>query len=131
MKSFIFILGLLAFVQEKSLGASIEAEEVIDEEWESFKLKFNKSYDSNADELFRRKVFMENKRIIAEHNARYYEGKHNFTLKMNHFGDMLRNEYSSKFIFYSHNLDYLRYSFVAVLSRNDEWSQFGFDEFKR
>ena len=98
MKSFIFILGLLAFVQEKTLAASIEAEEVIDEEWESFKLKFNKSYDSNADELFRRKVFMENKRIIAEHNARYYEGKHNFTLKMNHFGDMLRNEYSSKFI---------------------------------
>ena len=116
MKSFIFILGLLAFVQEKTLAASIEAEDVIDEEWESFKLKFNKSYDSNVDELFRKKVFMENKKLIAEHNARYYEGKHNFTLKMNHFGDMLRNEYSSKFI-YSHNLDYLRYSFVAVLSK--------------
>ena len=100
MKSLVFILGFLTFVQEKTLAASVGATEVIDEEWESFKLKFSKSYDSN-DELFRKKVFMENKRLIAEHNARYYEGKHNFTLKMNQFGDLLRTEFSSKFVYLS------------------------------
>ena len=106
MKSFIFLLGLLAFVKEKTLAASIEAEDVIDEEWESFKLKFNKSYDSTNDEFFRKKVFMENKRLIAEHNARYYDGQVNFTLKMNHFGDMLRNEYSGKFSHFFYRLDH-------------------------
>ena len=39
------------------------------------------------------KIFMENKEMIAEHNALYHKGHHSFTMKMNHFGDLMHHEF--------------------------------------
>ena len=95
MKFYLSVLGLLAFFHQEALSASIQSSEVMEVEWEAFKVQYGKSYDSIEDN-YRRKIFMENKRLIAEHNVRTYEGKHNFTLGINRFSDMLRSDFTSK-----------------------------------
>ena len=119
MKFYVSILGLLAFFHQEALSASIQPSEVMEVEWEAFKVQYGKSYDSIEDN-YRRKIFMENKRLIAEHNIRTSEGKHNFTLEINQFGDMLRSEFTRK-------ETVLKESFVHFLCnvhntfRDDEW----------
>ena len=39
------------------------------------------------------KIFMENKAKIAKHNHHAFHGKHTYTLKMNHYGDLLHHEF--------------------------------------
>lgn len=55
-----------------------------------FQLTHGKQYESDIEEAFRLKIFMENKRRIAQHNAHYHKGKVSYKLAMNHFGDMVR-----------------------------------------
>ena len=38
-------------------------------------------------------IFNENKNFIDIHNAAYYAGKESFWLRMNHLGDLTRDEY--------------------------------------
>jgi hypothetical protein len=40
----------------------------IEKEWESFKIKFNKTYESAEQEAKRYKIFQENFEYIQEHN---------------------------------------------------------------
>ncbi|KAL1460119.1 hypothetical protein WDU94_012057 [Cyamophila willieti] len=68
-------------------------EELRKEEWNNFKLKFNKTYDSEEEENFRQKLFTENKRKVEEHNARYENGEVKYTRGVNNFADMLPSEY--------------------------------------
>ena len=72
------------------------AEEVIDEEWEAFKLKHQKSYDDSTEDDFRMKIFMENKHQIAQHNILYHQNKTSYTMKINKYGDLLPHEFSGK-----------------------------------
>jgi len=69
-------------------------QEVIDEEWESWKLEHNKVYKNEHEEKFRLKIFMENKHQIAQHNILYHQQKRNYSLTMNQFGDLLQHEFS-------------------------------------
>ncbi|XP_054713118.1 procathepsin L-like [Uloborus diversus] len=62
------------------------------EEWELFKLQFNKLYEEMED-AFRMKVFLENKHKIAHHNRLFQQGKKSYKLDMNKFGDMLHHEF--------------------------------------
>ena len=52
-----------------------------------------KSYNNSTEEKFRMKIFMENKAKIAKHNHHAFHGKHTYTLKMNHYGDLLHHEF--------------------------------------
>ena len=71
---------------------SVSYSEVVREEWEAWKLNYNKSYSTIVEEKFRMKVFMENKARIARHNKKAHVGDASFLLKMNHLGDQLHNE---------------------------------------
>ena len=60
--------------------------------WKEFKYfmeKYNKEYESVDEFRYRFSVFKENMFDIFEHNS----GKHNFTLNMNHFTDLTKDEY--------------------------------------
>jgi len=83
---------LLAFVIATASAAAISYKDVIEEEWQLFKLKHNKSYDE-SEEQFRMKVFMENKHKIAKHNQRASNGLKSYTVAMNHLGDLLHHEF--------------------------------------
>lgn len=53
----------------------------------------SKKYESDTDESFRMKIFMENKDKIEKHNKLYEEGKVSFKMGLNKYGDMLHQEF--------------------------------------
>jgi cathepsin L len=61
-------------------------------EWKSWKTLQQKNYSSFTEEKFRQKIFKENQVKINAHNERAERGEETFFLKMNSFGDKLRQE---------------------------------------
>ena len=60
-----------------------------------FQLSHGKTY-GKVEEAFRLKVFAENKHAIAKHNQLFSQGLRSFTMKMNHFGDLVSDRNSVK-----------------------------------
>ncbi len=72
-------------------------------------MQFQKKYQSDIEEKFRMKIFMENKHKINRHNRLYEQGEESYQLAMNHFGDLV----SSKKNFFKYETSHLyitRYS---------------------
>ncbi|XP_045612363.1 procathepsin L isoform X2 [Procambarus clarkii] len=65
------------------------------EEWDAFKLEHSKKYETDVEDSFRLKIFMENKHKIAAHNKLYSTGQKSYKLRMNKYGDMLHSEFVS------------------------------------
>jgi cathepsin L len=86
------LLLLLAYF---TVAQSASSYDVIQKEWDTFKLRYNKTYDNGIEERFRMKIFMENKNRIAKHNALYDKGLISFKLGLNPFADMLRHEFAN------------------------------------
>ena len=82
------ILSLLFVIRTVS---AVSFFDVVVQEWEEWKMLHGRNYDSQTEEKFRLKIFMENKAKIARHNMRASRGNHTFFLKMNHYGDMVIN----------------------------------------
>ena len=59
----------------------------LSEEWQLWKTQHGKEYQSQEEELERHVVWQSNKKYVEAHN----QNAHilGFTLKMNHFGDMV------------------------------------------
>ena len=70
--------------------------DVVSEEWNLWKIMYERVYESATEEKFRMKIYMENKAYIARHNHRAHRGMHSYFLKMNHFGDHLHHEFKQK-----------------------------------
>nr|ATU82739.1 secreted C13 protease-like protein [Pristhesancus plagipennis] len=88
MKLIIFLSAFMAVCQ------AITFFNLVQEEWNLFKLQHKKSYSNEIEEKFRMKIFMENKRKVARHNARYSQGLVKFKLGINHLADMLPHEFA-------------------------------------
>ncbi|KAB7503954.1 Cathepsin L [Armadillidium nasatum] len=84
MKGICLILVLVAYASALS---------TVDQEWENFKVKFNKQY-ADGEEARRHKIFLENKVLIAEHNKKFENGEVTFKMGINKFADMLVEETS-------------------------------------
>lgn len=87
------LLGLFCFL---GCGFAITYKDVLFEEWTGFKLEHGKVYHDEVEEMFRRKIYVENKHKIAAHNVRYLQGTHTYTLAMNKYGDLLHHEFVAK-----------------------------------
>ncbi|XKL62914.1 hypothetical protein PGB90_002747 [Kerria lacca] len=74
------------------------------EEWDLFKMQFKKLYETEMEEGFRKKIFLENKRKIIIHNKLYEAGEVSYKLAMNHFGDMLHHEFTKMMNGYKRNM---------------------------
>ncbi|XP_036044675.1 LOW QUALITY PROTEIN: testin-2-like [Onychomys torridus] len=64
----------------------------LDVEWHEWKTKHGKIYNTNEERL-RRAVWEKNFKMIELHNWEYLEGKHDFTMAMNAFGDLTNTEF--------------------------------------
>jgi cathepsin L len=98
MKATVLCLSLLVTIaagQYFTYNAinSATIKDIIQDEWEAFKSMFGKKYSNETEEVFRMKIFLENKRKIARHNVRAANGFHSYHLAMNHFGDLLHHEF--------------------------------------
>lgn len=69
----------------------------IDHSWINFKLEHHKSYKNLEEETLRHSVWINNLKHINQHNLEASQGKHTYTLKMNQFGDLSKEEISRLF----------------------------------
>ena len=90
-----------------------------DQEWENFKLKFEKGFRSNVHETERKAVFIENLREIEKHNGRFEIGLTTYKKGINFYSDwtwdefknvVLMREQVSKVLYKVHN--YLKIPFI-------------------
>ena len=82
-----FLVSFMAAIVSASSFADLSVEE-----WNEFKAFHGKAYSTSVEEEFRKKIYLENKLKIAQHNQLAQEGHHSYFLKMNHFGDFLPSE---------------------------------------
>ncbi|OQR71494.1 cathepsin L-like [Tropilaelaps mercedesae] len=75
----------------------------LDQHWENFKQNYGKRYTDVHEELMRRMIFEQNHNFIEMHNADPKE--FNFTLGMNHFGDLTNKEYRAIYLGYKRSAD--------------------------
>jgi len=91
MKFLLLLFGLFAVAQ------CVSFVDLIKEEWGAFKAQHSKRYDSDTEEKFRMKIFMENRHKIAKHNQKYGMGLVPFNQAINKYGDMLHSEFVATF----------------------------------
>ncbi|KAG5900618.1 hypothetical protein JTB14_017470 [Gonioctena quinquepunctata] len=63
------------------------------EDWETFRVKYNKSYLHPAEEQRRYNIFLSNLHTIEEHNKKYENGQSSFKMGVNHFADLTSEEF--------------------------------------
>ena len=90
MKIF-FLVGLLGLCSLATVR-SVQPIFQFAEEWSLWKGEHDKSYGSQLEELERHLVWLSNRKYIEQHNANAH--LFGFTLRMNHFGDMVSNNMS-------------------------------------
>ncbi|XP_063622456.1 procathepsin L-like [Cydia splendana] len=71
-------------------------EDIVHEEWEDFKLQYDKHYTSKSEDRHRMGVYALNKYKIAKHNEMYEKGMRSYKLKMNKYCDMMGPEFNKK-----------------------------------
>ncbi|KAL5279089.1 hypothetical protein ACFFRR_003609 [Megaselia abdita] len=72
-----------------------EVESYKDEDFEDFMRTFKKKYEIEDEYTFRKKIFKERVKTIAEHNDRYSNGLETYEMGVNEFSDMLYSELDS------------------------------------
>jgi len=87
MKCIIFLAFAIA------ASNALFVDDVMKEEWASFKLDHSKTYNDPMEERFRQKIFLESKRKVARHNQLYELGKVTYKLGLNKYADMLHQEF--------------------------------------
>ncbi|KAI1303085.1 Procathepsin L [Halotydeus destructor] len=65
----------------------------IDVQWEAFKARYEKSYDSNDEEMSRQQIFSHNLEIINSGNLDADLGVKSYRLSVNQFADMTSEEF--------------------------------------
>lgn len=73
--------------------SAITYREVLTEEWEEFKQKYNKTFEDKSEDNYRFKVFLENKMKVIKHNRRQANGLHSYTLGLNKYSDLTHEEF--------------------------------------
>lgn len=57
---------------------------------------YSKSYESEAEEAYRKSIYIENKNLIDQHNELYYDGFVSYELALNAYSDLTDREFSSQ-----------------------------------
>ncbi|XP_039897601.1 procathepsin L-like [Simochromis diagramma] len=85
--------GCYSWSSTSSLSADLQACCAIisleDLEFRAWKLKFEKSYDSESDEAHRKQIWLNNRKHVLVHNILADQGLKSYHLGMTHFADML------------------------------------------
>lgn len=69
---------------------------VVQEEWNLFKLEFNKNYATPEEEQMRIKIHQQNRYAIANHNKRHLKGEISYRMSISEFGDLMPHEFSNQ-----------------------------------
>merc|ERR1712121_563390 len=61
--------------------------------WELFKTVHKKSYETEAEDLLRKEIFLNNVQKVEEHNQKFEAGEVSFKLGVNQFSDLIESEF--------------------------------------
>ncbi|XP_066263021.1 cathepsin L-like [Euwallacea similis] len=67
--------------------------ELVSEQWAAYKAEHNKNYESETEERFRMKIFMDNAHKVSKHNKLYEQGLVTYKLGLNKYADLLHHEF--------------------------------------
>ncbi|XP_034104190.1 procathepsin L-like [Drosophila albomicans] len=84
---------ILLFVFVGYVQARITYDDVLDAEFELFKVEHEKSYDNEYEEQLRLQIFKDNKKLIDRHNKRYVSGETTYKMGVNKFTDLTQEEF--------------------------------------
>ena len=87
MKLLLILQVALVLASPLTLGSLAGPGVELSEEWHLWKTEHDKSYEDEREELQRRAIWVSNMEYIERHNE--HADKHGFTLRMNHFGDLV------------------------------------------
>lgn len=87
-------LAILAALISLSL-AVVTYRDVLTEEWQAYKAKYNKTYSDISEDNYRFKIFLDTKHLVARHNRRHANGETSYSLGLNKFADMTQREFVS------------------------------------
>lgn len=73
--------------------AIISYRDVLIEEWNLYKAKYNKTYSDPEQDKYRFKLFLDTKHKVAKHNQRHANGESSYTLTLNKFADIDQEEF--------------------------------------
>ncbi|KAL6478447.1 hypothetical protein MHYP_G00142820 [Metynnis hypsauchen] len=113
-------------------AASVSLEDL---EFHTWKLKFGKSYGSEEEESQRKMIWLDNLKLVLEHNMLADQGLKSYRLGMNRFADLDNQEYQAMFkgCLRSFNRTksrsasaFLRQTGSAALPRTVDWREMGF-----
>ncbi|XP_039755080.1 cathepsin L [Pararge aegeria] len=85
--------SLLVISLVVAAASAVNFLDLIREEWNTFKLEHEKTYESETEERFRMKIFAENRHKVARHNQLFAKGLVSFRLAPNKYADMLHHEF--------------------------------------
>ncbi|KAL7873632.1 hypothetical protein AOLI_G00127030 [Acnodon oligacanthus] len=88
------VLLTVAAVVVVAGGASVSLEDL---EFNTWKLNFGKRYGSVEEESQRKMTWLNNLKLVLEHNRLADQGLKSYRLSMNHFADMDNQEYQQMF----------------------------------
>jgi len=87
-------LGLAIISALAAVTAASVSEDIVKQEWEDWKAEHGRRYVvGSQEEMFRMKIWMDNKIKIEKHNKLFHEGKSTFTMAVNKFSDLLNTEF--------------------------------------
>lgn len=69
----------------------------LDNEWEQFKIKYERNMLSGQEHDIRKNIFAANLKFIEKHNAEHALGHHTFTVGINQFADLTNEEFVKQF----------------------------------
>ncbi|CAH2085102.1 unnamed protein product [Euphydryas editha] len=87
MKILVVLLTVLVAVNTRDLFKHIQ------EEWDTFKLEYEKTYENEEEERNRMMIFLSNKYRVYKHNQLFERGQVTFRLGLNKYSDMFHDEF--------------------------------------
>ena len=102
MKASLFVLFVL--LSFSSAWAGLLQPRSRDFEWEMFKGRHQKLYDSDDEEQIRRSIWEKNLKLIERHNIGYAIGLHNYKLGANKFADWTNEEFRQQMLMPKRNM---------------------------
>ncbi|CAO1343860.1 unnamed protein product [Diamesa hyperborea] len=87
MKCLLLLIAVIAYAN------AVAVQNVLVEEWKSFKLMHSKVYVNRAEESSRYQLFLANRHLVAKHNQKFARKEVSYQMGINQFSDMTSEEF--------------------------------------
>ncbi|XP_065204943.1 procathepsin L-like [Planococcus citri] len=110
--SFYWFINIQLFVY----GTDFDDHERNLHQWNSYKVQFNKMYESAEHDQKRMKIYMHNLERIAKHNEHYDKGEVTYKLGVNQFVDMTSEEFEKLYLVSKTGSNFAQHKNLRVIS---------------